>query len=103
MIQEGKIRNVVDPKLGDLADHEWEQVERVIKIAFSCIQEDAQARPSMNKVILMLEGHTKVEHPPLCIDFLMRTGARISSHPSQSEKEGTSCSVATTSLSLYAR
>lgn len=103
MIQEGKIRNVVDPKLGDMADDEWEQVERVIKIAFYCIQEGAQARPSMNKVILMLEGHTKVEDPPLCVEFLMRTGARISALPSQCEEEGKSCSVATTSLSFYAR
>lgn len=106
MIEKGEIRNVVDPKLGDLADHEWEQAESVIKIAFYCIQEVAQARPSMNEVILMLEGHTKVEDPPLCVEFLMRTGAGISYHQSKWEippTEGTSSSAATVSVSFSAR
>jgi len=106
MIEKGEIRNVVDPKLGDLAEHEWKQAKKVIKIAFHCIQEAAQARPSMNEVILMLEGHTKVENPPLCIEFLMRTGARISAHPSQWEipcTKGTTSNAATISGPLSPR
>jgi len=82
MIQEGKIKNDVDMKLEYLTDYKWKHIERVIIISFYYIKEDGKVGPSMNKVILMLEGHTKVEDPPLYIAFLMRTRARISSHPS---------------------
>ena len=93
MIEEGNIRNVVDPKLGDLADYEWKQ-EEVIKIAFFCIQEDAKEMPSMNEVILMLEGHTEVEDRALSNDFLMKTRDRISA---RSCAESTPSSVASVS------
>ncbi|XP_062208176.1 G-type lectin S-receptor-like serine/threonine-protein kinase LECRK1 [Phragmites australis] len=39
-------------------------VERVVKVAVWCAQGEAQARPSMKSVILMLEGHLDVPFPP---------------------------------------
>eukprot|EP01018_Ginkgo_biloba_P036835 Gb_16909 [translate_table: standard] len=102
MIEEGKIMDVVDPKLKDLIDYDWQQAERVIKIAFWCIQEDERDRPSMSNVILMLEGHTEIEDPPLSIRFFSTTRARISA-PTIYFTEETSSSAATFSTSLSGR
>ncbi|GLJ13190.1 hypothetical protein SUGI_0207130 [Cryptomeria japonica] len=107
MIEEGKIMEVIDPKLGVLVGSECEQTERVIKIAFWCIQENERERPSMSQVMLMLEGHIKVENPPLSLPFLSRTRARISAYLSElqtpSTTEATSSNAATLSMSLSAR
>ncbi|KAH9316746.1 hypothetical protein KI387_043984 [Taxus chinensis] len=106
MIEEGKIMEVVDPKLGLLASEECEQTERVIKIAFWCIQEGERKRPSMNQVILMLEGHMEVENPPLSMPYLSRTRGRISAYLSELQdpsKEPISNNAATFSMSLSGR
>ncbi|XP_056860351.1 G-type lectin S-receptor-like serine/threonine-protein kinase SD2-5 [Raphanus sativus] len=41
-----------------------ERVQRAMKTAFWCIQEDMHLRPSMNKVVQMLEGVFPVLQPP---------------------------------------
>ncbi|XP_064999092.1 G-type lectin S-receptor-like serine/threonine-protein kinase LECRK3 [Musa acuminata AAA Group] len=51
-----------------LAD--MEEVERFVKIAFWCIQEDPSLRPSMQKVTQMLEGAVEVSLPPDPSPFL---------------------------------
>ena len=40
------------------------RVERFVKIGIWCIQEDPSLRPSMKKVIQMLEGVVEVSTPP---------------------------------------
>ncbi|XP_006850036.2 G-type lectin S-receptor-like serine/threonine-protein kinase LECRK3 [Amborella trichopoda] len=59
---EGKVHELVegdDAALGDL-----EQVERMVKVGLWCIQEDPSMRPSMKKVVQMLEGTIEVLAPP---------------------------------------
>ncbi|KAI9125655.1 hypothetical protein K1719_003073 [Acacia pycnantha] len=45
-------------------DMEWRTLERMVKVALWCIQEDLSLRPSMRKVILMLEGLKDIPIPP---------------------------------------
>eukprot|EP01018_Ginkgo_biloba_P012991 Gb_37083 [translate_table: standard] len=57
----GKMRELVDPKLGNSMDLiAWEQVERVLKTALWCIQIDKNSRPTMGRVVQMLEGTVEV-------------------------------------------
>ncbi|KAI9125774.1 hypothetical protein K1719_003192 [Acacia pycnantha] len=45
-------------------DVEWRTLERMVKVALWCIQEDLSLRPSMKTVILMLEGLKDIPIPP---------------------------------------
>ncbi|GMN71838.1 hypothetical protein TIFTF001_054158 [Ficus carica] len=40
------------------------QLERMIKVALWCIQDEPSMRPTMNKVLLMLEGTVEIPIPP---------------------------------------
>ncbi|XP_024523559.1 G-type lectin S-receptor-like serine/threonine-protein kinase At1g34300 [Selaginella moellendorffii] len=48
----GELHAIADPGLKSL---EWNEFERMIKVAFWCIQLDARSRPSMSRVVQMLE------------------------------------------------
>ncbi|KAB8692527.1 hypothetical protein FH972_026349 [Carpinus fangiana] len=43
---------------------DMEKLERFVKVAIWCIQEDASLRPTMRKVMHMLEGVVDVPFPP---------------------------------------
>ncbi|RXH72455.1 hypothetical protein DVH24_012139 [Malus domestica] len=58
----GKLKDIVDTKLG--IDKGDERVETAIMVALWCIQEDMSLRPSMTKVVQMLEGLFPVPQPP---------------------------------------
>ncbi|CAK7353702.1 unnamed protein product [Dovyalis caffra] len=62
MMEEGKLREIVDSKLKFNQDDE--RVSASIKVALWCIQEDMHLRPSMTKVVQMLEGLSPVPMPP---------------------------------------
>eukprot|EP01018_Ginkgo_biloba_P012980 Gb_23772 [translate_table: standard] len=51
MMKRGEIREIVDQNMGVEGKHEWDEdeVERVMKTAFWCIQTDPLLRPSMGK------------------------------------------------------
>nr|XP_040258823.1 G-type lectin S-receptor-like serine/threonine-protein kinase SD2-5 [Aegilops tauschii subsp. strangulata] len=53
-MEEGDLCNIFDSKLN--YDGDDDQMERTIKVALWCIQEDFCQRPSMSKVVQMLEG-----------------------------------------------
>ncbi|XP_062083445.1 G-type lectin S-receptor-like serine/threonine-protein kinase LECRK3 [Humulus lupulus] len=55
---EGLVENDIE------AMAEVEMVERFVKVALWCLQEDPSQRPSMKKVLLMLEGIVVVSAPP---------------------------------------
>jgi serine/threonine protein kinase len=46
------------------------QVERMVKLGLWCIQDDPSLRPSMKKVLLMLEGTVDIPIPPKPDSFL---------------------------------
>ncbi|CBI21046.3 unnamed protein product, partial [Vitis vinifera] len=58
----GKLRDLLDSRLE--VDEEDERVSTAIKVAMWCIQEDMHQRPSMMKVVQMLEGLCAVPQPP---------------------------------------
>ncbi|GMY29292.1 G-type lectin S-receptor-like serine/threonine-protein kinase SD2-5 isoform X1 [Fagus crenata] len=64
MLEEGKLGDILDSRLNiDVKD---QRVSIAIKVALWCIQEDMHLRPSMTKVVQMLEGLSGVPHPPTC-------------------------------------
>lgn len=62
MMEEGKLRDLLDSHIN--VDREDERVMNAVKVALWCIQEDMHLRPSMSKVVQMLEGVTPVATPP---------------------------------------
>ncbi|KAK2425439.1 G-type lectin S-receptor serine/threonine-protein kinase SD2-5 [Trifolium repens] len=63
MMEEGKIREVIDQKID--IDENDESVVTALKVALWCIQDDMNLRPSMSNVVQMLEGLCQVNDPPL--------------------------------------
>jgi len=61
--QEGNVLSLLDPRLEGNAD--IEEVNRVIKIASWCVQDDESHRPSMGQVVQILEGFLEVTLPPI--------------------------------------
>lgn len=59
---EKTVEEVVDESIGGEVD--YEQAKAVLKVAFLCIQRDMHARPSMGKVVQMLEGTVPIPQPP---------------------------------------
>ncbi|KAK0605726.1 hypothetical protein LWI29_030086 [Acer saccharum] len=67
ILEEWVHRCFEDGELGQLVgDEEVEpkQLERIIKVALWCILEEPSLRPSMKKVLLMLEGTVDIPRPP---------------------------------------
>ncbi|KAG8656274.1 G-type lectin S-receptor-like serine/threonine-protein kinase SD2-5 isoform X2 [Manihot esculenta] len=63
MLEEGRLREIIDPKLDINANDV--RVVTAIKVALWCIQEEMQLRPPMTKVVQMLEGLCDVPDPPI--------------------------------------
>ncbi|XP_076927259.1 G-type lectin S-receptor-like serine/threonine-protein kinase LECRK3 [Bidens hawaiensis] len=51
-------------------DVEKKRLEQMIKIGLWCVQEEPSLRPSMKRVVLMLEGTVKIPAPPNPTSFL---------------------------------
>ncbi|OIT36400.1 PREDICTED: G-type lectin S-receptor-like serine/threonine-protein kinase SD2-5 [Nicotiana attenuata] len=62
MMEEGKLKDLIDRNLK--IEEEDERVSIAIKVALWCIQDDMSLRPSMAKVVQMLEGICTVPSPP---------------------------------------
>ncbi|CAA0838440.1 G-type lectin S-receptor-like serine/threonine-protein kinase SD2-5 [Striga hermonthica] len=62
MLEEGKIRDIIDAKMR--VEEEDERVGIAIKVALWCVQDDMYLRPPMTKVVQMLEGLSPVPPPP---------------------------------------
>lgn len=81
----GKAQELIDRNL--ISNCSIKEVSRWIHIALLCVQENPQFRPSMSKVVLMLEGQTtdlpKPSEPPLSF------GKYTMSHQSSSSVVGT--------------
>ncbi|CDP05434.1 unnamed protein product [Coffea canephora] len=64
MMEEGKLEDILDGRLK--IDEKDDRVSTAIKVAFWCIQDKMFLRPSMTKVVQMLEGICPVPPPPRC-------------------------------------
>nr|GLL17308.1 G-type lectin S-receptor-like serine/threonine-protein kinase SD2-5 [Ipomoea trifida] len=60
-MEEGKLKDIIDMKLR--IDENDERVVRAIRVALWCIKDDMSLRPSMTKVVQMLEGLCPVFEP----------------------------------------
>uniref|UniRef100_A0A8I7B4T3 Receptor-like serine/threonine-protein kinase n=1 Tax=Hordeum vulgare subsp. vulgare TaxID=112509 RepID=A0A8I7B4T3_HORVV len=69
-LEEGDLCNIVDAKLA--YDDEDDRVEIAIRVALWCIQQDFSWRPSMSKVVQMLEGVCDVPQPPTSLHVVDR-------------------------------
>ncbi|KAJ4908173.1 Protein kinase superfamily protein [Raphanus sativus] len=54
LIKENKIKQLVDPVLGD--DYDLEELERLVFIASLCIHQTSMNRPHMNQIVEILRG-----------------------------------------------
>ncbi|KAL6227913.1 hypothetical protein ACLB2K_001867 [Fragaria x ananassa] len=63
--ESGELRKLV----GD-EEMDSRQLERVVKVGIWCIQDEPSLRPSMKKVLLMLEGTVEIPVPPSPVSFL---------------------------------
>ncbi|XAR55611.1 Non-specific serine/threonine protein kinase [Bertholletia excelsa] len=102
--EKGNVMSIVDKRL---ADHEvyMEQVIRVIKVSFWCIQEQPSQRPMMGKVVQMLEGVTEIERPPapktLADSSASGTSVTVSSNMSAFSAVATSAPAPSSTSSLH--
>ncbi|KAL9686604.1 hypothetical protein QQ045_030997 [Rhodiola kirilowii] len=59
--EKGNGEGILDKRLVGV---QMEKVKRVIEVSFWCIQEQPSCRPTMGKVVQMLEGVVEIEKPP---------------------------------------
>ncbi|XP_038724919.1 G-type lectin S-receptor-like serine/threonine-protein kinase LECRK3 [Tripterygium wilfordii] len=66
---------IVDALVEDDAEaiNEMEKLKRLVKVGIWCIQEDPSLRPTMKKVLQMLEGVVEILEPPCPSPFSMMT------------------------------
>ncbi|KAK1312730.1 putative receptor-like protein kinase [Acorus calamus] len=62
--REGRLMEVVDERLLAAEEVVEEEVRVLVHVALWCIQEKAKMRPTMARVVDMLEGRAQVEPPP---------------------------------------
>ncbi|KAK4845380.1 hypothetical protein QYF36_004362 [Acer negundo] len=73
ILEEWDYKCFEDGELGQLVgdgEVEPKQLERIIKVALWCILDEASLRPSMKKVLLMLEGTVDIPTPPNPTSFI---------------------------------
>ncbi|KAJ9551095.1 hypothetical protein OSB04_015140 [Centaurea solstitialis] len=77
-LREGKIMEVVDPRLLSDRDLDENEVTKMVHVALWCIQHKARRRPSMVEVVKWLEGRAEVAEPPetamMVVDLLAGEG-----------------------------
>ncbi|XP_047176516.1 probable receptor-like protein kinase At5g20050 [Vigna umbellata] len=73
-VREGKVMEIVDPRLLEGGSVDERQVKTLVYVALWCVQQKPRSRPSMAQVVDMLEGRVRVELPPdtrmVLVDFL---------------------------------
>ncbi|KAJ0983578.1 hypothetical protein J5N97_011833 [Dioscorea zingiberensis] len=60
---EGEVVSLLDPRLEGVGSEE--EISRVCKVAFWCVQDDEFFRPTMGQVVQILEGVLEVNMPPI--------------------------------------
>ncbi|CAA3021787.1 G-type lectin S-receptor-like serine threonine-kinase At5g35370 [Olea europaea subsp. europaea] len=76
MHEEGRYSELVDPRLGGKV--RMEEVEKLVRVALCCVQEEPSLRPSMSNVVGMLEGILPLGEPRIeSLNFLRFYGRRF--------------------------
>ncbi|XP_015894193.3 G-type lectin S-receptor-like serine/threonine-protein kinase RKS1 [Ziziphus jujuba] len=91
--KEGKVLDIVDPKL--CLPFSAKEVSKCIHIGLLCVQEGAKDRPTMSAVIFMLANETSIP-PPSTPAFIFQKDASHNPDPSMSSSaEAVSCNSVT--------
>ncbi|KAJ6348883.1 hypothetical protein OIU77_006464 [Salix suchowensis] len=61
--EKSNVSAILDQRLTD-QDVDMQQVRRAVQVSFWCIQDQPSQRPTMGKVVQMLEGIFEIENPP---------------------------------------
>ncbi|XP_057953891.1 G-type lectin S-receptor-like serine/threonine-protein kinase At2g19130 [Malania oleifera] len=82
-----------------------EELERVLKVACWCIQDDETHRPSMSQVVQILEGILDVEQPkiPRSLQMLVENSEHIDFFAESSSSQGVQESCDASAASSYAK
>ncbi|CAH8357489.1 unnamed protein product, partial [Eruca vesicaria subsp. sativa] len=62
--EKGNTEAILDKRLGEDQTVDMDQVRRMVQTSFWCIQEQPSQRPTMGKVVQMIEGITAINKPP---------------------------------------
>ncbi|KAI4375179.1 hypothetical protein MLD38_013083 [Melastoma candidum] len=62
-LEKGNIEAIMDKRLAE-EGYDEEEMSRAIQVSFWCIQEQPSHRPSMGKVVQMLDGIAEIRRPP---------------------------------------
>lgn len=82
VVDEGDILSLLDYRLDRAADAE--ELSKICKVAYWCIQDDEFQRPSMGQVVQILEGVLDVNLPPIHALFKFTQTMRSTSFSSPS-------------------
>jgi hypothetical protein len=63
-MREGQLMEVVDRRVVEGGGIDEKEVRRLVCVALWCIQERARLRPTMSRVVEMLEGRVAIDEPP---------------------------------------
>lgn len=63
-LREGKVMDLVDKRVLERGGIDEREVKKLVCVALWCIQEKARLRPSMVRVVEMLDGRAPVDVPP---------------------------------------
>ncbi|KAB5512625.1 hypothetical protein DKX38_029653 [Salix brachista] len=95
--EKGNVEAIVDKRLADQVV-DMEEVTRAVQVSFWCIQEHPSRRPTMGKVVQMLEGIIEIGMPPalkaLTGESGCGTGANLALIPPPSSSSSSSFQTA---------
>ncbi|PKA49444.1 G-type lectin S-receptor-like serine/threonine-protein kinase [Apostasia shenzhenica] len=89
--QRGEMRKMIT-SVGGIKDIEIEKIERMCRVGLWCVQYKPEARPSMSKVVRMLEGEEEIVEPPNPFHYLDVHDTGFSLHIDNSSNGSTSTS-----------
>lgn len=107
--EKGNTEAILDKRLGEDQTVDMEQVRRMVQTSFWCIQEQPLQRPTMGKVVQMIEGITAINKPPRPktlseVSFSANSGSRthasilVGSGPAQSSSSSATRSFQTVGI-----
>ncbi|KAH9297695.1 hypothetical protein KI387_029377 [Taxus chinensis] len=97
--ERGNVLSIIDEKLDGKLD--TDQVERAARICFWCIQEHPNLRPSMGKIVQMLEGILPIAKPPDPKSFGVQSNLIINSSDTKISMVTTSALTSPSSSSVH--
>ncbi|XP_024522049.1 G-type lectin S-receptor-like serine/threonine-protein kinase SD2-5 isoform X1 [Selaginella moellendorffii] len=71
-VEKGNFLDVIDERVRASASENYQQAKKMVHLALWCIQDNADARPSMRTVVEVLQGHLDLGSAPLVAKVAFR-------------------------------